>query len=1152
MKNISINEILYQYEQCVNEKEHINSMSFKSSDELKNKYMKLQVEVRSFCHSENFLSIMKVLCRINAGRLVFNPSEEKINFSGATIKPLFFDFKSCFNVKDEAKKLMLSIKQGSPKDEGNIINLCVGYNTLISISKKAKELYIEALNEYNQSINEKKLVIDDKINKLENQIKIIKDINHNEDSSSIFIARKRTNMSSDKFLEYSTKFNLTKEHMEENISLSVNGLSSLFINVSDTDKSTEKFHNFISGIFYKNFQKFCVGELSLALVEDTNLSSLPLSQLNRGLLTHDEHLEANLYSFSYGNVASNKDSATNLIFNIYNEMNERKPIFGPTGQYHDIDEYNNANKYNKKSKILLLINGYKEVINPDKTLSQLLALIKDGAKFGIFVIILGENVVLESYSDEDEKIDFTKYGTKLLDFNDQTVSYISCNKQEVSKIRIDARKSIKQNEILYLDELLDNDLNISDFAKEMTIPVGLADGKIYYFATSVDGSKSEYQSSPFTLIIGSTGMGKSAFIHTLILSGGMCYSPDELQFYIVDFKAKEDSAEFSCYLHKDGIENLYIPHIKYLSMKSKAENAYDVLDMINNLSDERAKLFSSVGAKDFIAYNSNPIIKEKIKNKELPPVPQIYFIIDEYITMLSGGVEGDNEAQATLISDFYKILTRVRTSGVGIIFSGQRSIFNTATMGLIGNRISFDPGNEGLLSSMFSFDIMNGEDPSTLYRQIGGKIGTAAFTRQASSSKKDVVRTAFSGSHMGRRQLDIAKKIREKYSDERYYGKQIIPGEDVMEIGDSFLLEEESKPLSKAEILKQSKEGELNVPLYIGMTSMTSKAIPVRYYLSKNHGCIIYAKQSKQEIVEMNLGISFLRYLAINNNIPKNASIVLNDYVVQDYFTDAFGNIIEGEDEVCHPLTKILSDNDLSYVLEVNNSAYDICSSIINYENLRLERFNALTKKKKFDRSPILFIVNNANWLLDLKNYLDAEMAISEEEEVEETSQTDEIDYDKLKNIQIDDSFFSDLGEEFDMDFDDIESAINDNDSELVNMEEVKVSKPKTKNKYTDFEVYNALKNLILDGNKQNIYVVLACDDTELLKKVTSLRIEQRNLDEKYTIVFGSDQVRKSFDSSKDENQDCCFIMPLQSKIRLYDYSLNAKKYWQELRKYYK
>ena len=47
---------------------------------------------------------------------------------------------------------MLSIKQGSPKDEGNIINLCVGYNTLISISKKAKELYIEALNEYNQSI----------------------------------------------------------------------------------------------------------------------------------------------------------------------------------------------------------------------------------------------------------------------------------------------------------------------------------------------------------------------------------------------------------------------------------------------------------------------------------------------------------------------------------------------------------------------------------------------------------------------------------------------------------------------------------------------------------------------------------------------------------------------------------------------------------------------------------------------------------------------------------------------------------------------------------------------------------------------------------------------------------------------------------------
>ena len=94
------------------------------------------------------------------------------------------------------------------------------------------------------------------------------------------------------------------------------------------------------------------------------------------LLTH-EKTEANLYAYSFGNMAQDEEGADRLLTAIIHEMNSRKPLLGVASGYTDIGEYNEKNPYNKKPIILLLINGDNGVLVEDKTYRNLLSILKD-------------------------------------------------------------------------------------------------------------------------------------------------------------------------------------------------------------------------------------------------------------------------------------------------------------------------------------------------------------------------------------------------------------------------------------------------------------------------------------------------------------------------------------------------------------------------------------------------------------------------------------------------------------------------------------------------------------------------------------------------------------------------------------------------------
>jgi hypothetical protein len=419
-----------------------------------------------------------------------------------------------------------------------------------------------------------------------------------------------------------------------------------------------------------------------------------------------------------------------------------------------------------------------------------------------------------------------------------------------------------------------------------------------------------------------------------------------------------------------------------------------------------------------------------------------------------------------------------------------------------------------------------------------------------------VVRTAFSGQQMKNRQLALAKAIREKYNDPRYDIPQIVPGADVIENGDRFLEDEASHPITAAERKRQAEEKEQNIPLYTGVSVMKSKPIPLRFYLHKQECALVLANPAKQQLIERNAAASFWHYMAVNSKIPATPRVILNDLTSHAVLTDEFGDVIEGSDRR-HALEEVLEEQGLSRLCRTNHSASEVAASILEAKELWESRRDGTAK----DRGPILMILHDTNALLrNLEDGLKREPIKREEKAEAPVAEPD------TKAAEPEDSEEDLAFEDFDVGDDIlnglrsvglqdaldsvIESAPTLATAEIPEPEEAE-SKPET-HVHEDFEqVRKALIHLIHNGNKQSIFVLAsfseAGEDKPALKvDFGSMDIEKRHC----AVVYGSDSVRNTLDCDSDGNADCCFLVPQESRLRLYDLSSSAKGFWENLKKY--
>ena len=176
--------------------------------------------------------------------------------------------------------------------------------------------------------------------------------------------------------------------------------------------------------------------------------------------------------------------------------------------------------------------------------------------------------------------------------------------------------------------------------------------------------------TPHMLIAGTTGSGKTVFLHSILVSLLYQYSANELEVLIIDPKQTD-------FIYFEGIPHLYGGHVVI-----DAEEALEKLQQINTTDKEaRTAALRACRSKDIASYNQkNPQNKMK----------RLVVVIDEYSDLIQTAEMLGNR------KDFEKnllmLLQRVRNLGIHLIIATQRpsaQIITGALKAVIPFRASF-------------------------------------------------------------------------------------------------------------------------------------------------------------------------------------------------------------------------------------------------------------------------------------------------------------------------------------------------------------------------------------------------------------------------------------------------------------------------------
>lgn len=155
------------------------------------------------------------------------------------------------------------------------------------------------------------------------------------------------------------------------------------------------------------------------------------------------------------------------------------------------------------------------------------------------------------------------------------------------------------------------------------------------------------------LIAGRTGAGKSTLLHVLITSAALWYPPDELEFYLVDFKKGVEFRDYAA---------CALPHARVVAIESEREFGVSVLRRLDAELARRGTLFRGAGVQDLTQYR-----RRSTPDSPSAPLPRILLIVDEFQEFF---VEDDRLAQeAALLLD--RLVRQGRAFGIHVVLGSQ-------------------------------------------------------------------------------------------------------------------------------------------------------------------------------------------------------------------------------------------------------------------------------------------------------------------------------------------------------------------------------------------------------------------------------------------------------------------------------------------------
>jgi S-DNA-T family DNA segregation ATPase FtsK/SpoIIIE len=182
-----------------------------------------------------------------------------------------------------------------------------------------------------------------------------------------------------------------------------------------------------------------------------------------------------------------------------------------------------------------------------------------------------------------------------------------------------------------------------DSRRSLDVPLGRAG------ATKLQDLHLGSGTSQHVLIAGKTGSGKSSFLHTLITNISLYYGPDQVEFYLIDFKK---GVEFKTYVINE------LPHARVVAIESDREFGLSVLERLDGMLSERGDLFRKHHVQDVAGY------RDACPDE---PMPRVLLIIDEFQEFF---VEDDRvHQQSSLLLD--RLVRQGRAFGVHVLLGSQ-------------------------------------------------------------------------------------------------------------------------------------------------------------------------------------------------------------------------------------------------------------------------------------------------------------------------------------------------------------------------------------------------------------------------------------------------------------------------------------------------
>lgn len=178
---------------------------------------------------------------------------------------------------------------------------------------------------------------------------------------------------------------------------------------------------------------------------------------------------------------------------------------------------------------------------------------------------------------------------------------------------------------------------------ELRVPIGRSGATKLQYLSIGKGTRQH------ALVAGKTGSGKSTLFHVITTNLAQWCSPEQVEFYLVDFKK---GVEFKCYA------NHRLPHARVVAIESDREFGLSVLQRLDDELRRRGDLFRKLGVQDVAGYK---------RAGGAEPMPRALLLIDEFQEFF---VEDDRISQtAAVLLD--RIVRQGRAFGIHVILGSQ-------------------------------------------------------------------------------------------------------------------------------------------------------------------------------------------------------------------------------------------------------------------------------------------------------------------------------------------------------------------------------------------------------------------------------------------------------------------------------------------------